>query len=125
VNRRFPRYVLWQLPGWAVAAATVIALAGMLELPAWTAAVALAAYVLKDLLLYPAMRAVFRPPAAPDLVGARGEAVEPIAPIGYVRVAGELWRATTPDRRPLPAGAAVRVVGSRGLTLVVQADPSA
>lgn len=125
MNRRFAHYLRWQLPGWAVVALVAFAVARAFELPAWSAAVSLGAFVLKDLLLYPALRTVLRPATGPALLGARGETVEPLAPAGYVRVAGELWRATTADGRAVPAGAAVRVVAARGLTLVVQADPSA
>jgi membrane-bound ClpP family serine protease len=93
-----------------------------LALPAWLAVLGPALFVIKDLVLYPAMQVVFRPAASPELIGALGETVEPIAPIGYVRVHGELWKATTRDHQPLPAGAAVRVVAGRGLTLVVRPD---
>ena len=52
------------------------------------------------------------------LLGARGVVVTPCAPIGQVRVAGELWRARCDDgaRR----GDSVRVIAVDGLTLVVE-----
>jgi hypothetical protein len=52
-------------------------------------------YVGKDLLLYPAMRAVFRPPAPSVPLGARGKAIDRLAPSGYVRVNGVLWLKTS------------------------------
>jgi membrane-bound serine protease (ClpP class) len=53
-----------------------------------------------------------------SLLGAVGEAREELAPEGLVFVAGALWQAVaTPER--IPAGAAVRVVGRKGLRLEV------
>ena len=120
--RQLLRYLLWQVPGWVVVALAAWLTGQALHLPEWVAPVATALFIVKDLVLYRAMRDVFRPPAAPVRVGSQGETAEPIAPIGYVRVGGELWRATTPDRRHLPAGIPVRVLATRGLTLVVQPD---
>jgi membrane-bound serine protease (ClpP class) len=63
-----------------------------------------------------------RPPVTgkEGLVGAQGEAANAItsgAP-GYVRVRGELWRATS--RTPVAPGQAVRVLDIQGLTLDVE-----
>lgn len=63
-----------------------------------------------------------RPPVTgkEGLVGARGEATDPITSEtpGYVRVRGELWRAIS--RIPVAAGQPVRVLGIHGLTLDVE-----
>lgn len=53
------------------------------------------------------------------LLDALGTVREPLAPVGHVLVGGELWRAVTPNRASLPAGAPVRVLSVQGLTLVV------
>jgi membrane-bound serine protease (ClpP class) len=55
---------------------------------------------------------------AEGLVGERGEVVEACAPIGLVRVRGELWRARCEE--PLGVGSLVRVTGVDGLTLEVE-----
>jgi membrane protein implicated in regulation of membrane protease activity len=114
-----PRYLLWQLPGWALGAGVAAWLVWGLGLPGWLAGVGLAALVLKDLLLFPALRAVFRPSQRPQPVGARGESVERLAPAGYVRVRGELWRAES-HGPAIPAGRPVLVREARGLTLIVE-----
>lgn len=57
--------------------------------------------------------------AGDAMVGAFGEAREPVAPEGLVFVRGALWRATASDPTPIPAGASVRVVGQKGLELTV------
>jgi membrane-bound serine protease (ClpP class) len=54
---------------------------------------------------------------AESLVGAVGEAREPLAPEGLVFVAGALWKATAAT--PIPAGSSVRVIGRQGLQLQV------
>jgi membrane-bound serine protease (ClpP class) len=54
-----------------------------------------------------------------NLVGSVGEVVEPLLPVGQVRVLGELWQARAPT--DLPRGTAVRVLKVRGLTLEVEA----
>jgi membrane-bound ClpP family serine protease len=51
------------------------------------------------------------------MVGAVGEAREPISPEGLVFVKGALWKASAES--PIAAGTPVRVVGRRGLALQV------
>jgi membrane protein implicated in regulation of membrane protease activity len=52
------------------------------------------------------------------LVGATGEVSEPLAPVGQIRVRGELWEAHSSSE--VPAGARVRVIAVNGLTLEVE-----
>jgi membrane-bound serine protease (ClpP class) len=47
----------------------------------------------------------------------------PLAPRGSIRAAGEEWSARTSDERPLERGTSVRVVGSDGLTAIVEPAP--
>ena len=71
-----------------------------------------------------AMRAVLRARFTPVrtgshiVVGAEGVVVRELAPSGVVRVRGETWTAESPGE-PVPAGAKVKVVAVRGLTLEV------
>ena len=54
------------------------------------------------------------------VIGAEGRAEEDLAPTGYVRVKGELWRAELVSAHDtILAGHAVRVHEIRGLTLLV------
>jgi membrane-bound serine protease (ClpP class) len=57
-----------------------------------------------------------------NLVGAGGKVTAPLAPVGQVRVRGELWEARS--SQPVPAGAGVRVVAVHGLLLDVEPDPA-
>jgi len=65
----------------------------------------------------------FRPsPTQAWPIGARGHAIEPLNPSGYVRVRGELWKAEAfGPAAQIPAGSPVVVREGRGLTLLV--DP--
>jgi membrane-bound serine protease (ClpP class) len=54
-----------------------------------------------------------------ELVGLMGKTVRELDPKGQVRIRGEIWNATTPDGS-IPARADVRVIGRKGLTLIVE-----
>jgi membrane-bound serine protease (ClpP class) len=56
-----------------------------------------------------------------SLIGRIGTVRTPVDPLGTVQVAGELWTAELADgEEPLPAGARVQVVGSRGVRVFVK-----
>ncbi len=55
-----------------------------------------------------------------DMIGARGTALEDFEHEGWVRVAGERWRASSSNR--VQRGQALRVKSRTGLTLVVEPD---
>jgi membrane-bound serine protease (ClpP class) len=93
---------------WAVIAASVGVMAGMLLF-----------------VVGAGVRALTRRPmlGADALVGETGVARDDLAPEGPVMVQGEIWRAIATDGS-VPSGAAVRVVDVNGLTLsVVRAEP--
>jgi membrane-bound ClpP family serine protease len=46
-------------------------------------------------------------------------------PIGSVYAVGEEWSARSADEAPLDRGTPVRVVGTDGLTVLVEPDPAA
>jgi membrane-bound serine protease (ClpP class) len=57
-----------------------------------------------------------KPMISPD-IGSRGRASTPISPKGYVRVNGELWRASSDSN--IDAGEEISVVGMEGMMLLV------
>ena len=115
---RFGRYLLWQTPGWAAVGLALLALCSLANLPGWIVVVGVAAVVTKDMVMYRIVRHTLQPPRQ-RLVGAHGRAVERLAPVGYVRVDGELWRAETAGAE-IAAGAPIVVRGANGLTLRVE-----
>jgi membrane-bound serine protease (ClpP class) len=60
------------------------------------------------------------PQPASLAAGTIGEVRRPLEPLGSIYAKGEEWSARTADDRPLPRGTAVHVVGSDGLTVVVE-----
>jgi membrane-bound serine protease (ClpP class) len=118
------RYLLFQIPGWVVAAAA-LAICWELELVAGrTAVVLLALLLLKDIVAYPLVRRAYERrdgTRTHDLIGRNGVVQSELTPNGFVRIRGELWRAEVADGVPsLPVGATVIVRAARGLTLVVE-----
>ena len=53
------------------------------------------------------------------MIGMQGEVVEPVQPLGVVRIADSLWRARTFRASPMAPGDPVRVTGIDGLLLEV------
>lgn len=122
--RVFAKYLAYQVPGWILLILALMVMRELFGLSAVVTAGLFAAWVVKDLLLFPLLRAAYEtgPPVIERLIGEAGTAVEDLAPAGYVRVRGELWRAEVPDSdEPIAAGRPVTVSGVRGSILQVAA----
>ena len=125
-SRTFLKYIALQVPGWLLLLVLILLLRSRIEISAGLAVTLLGLAVLKDLLLYPLVRRAYEGDSrngAERLVGAYGVVETPLAPKGYVRVRGELWRAEShPGTGPLPEGSTVKITAGRGLTLTVERD---
>jgi membrane-bound serine protease (ClpP class) len=117
------RYVLLQLPGWALASGLLYAAWSGWGLSGPLALGGLAAWIAKDFVLYPFVRSAYA--LAPSkligpeqLIGRAGVAEDALSPSGHVWIGGERWRAESSD--PVPPGGRVRVRLLRGLTLHVE-----
>jgi membrane protein implicated in regulation of membrane protease activity len=119
--RPFAHYLVMQLPGWLLVTAALAALHWLTGWPLWIVPAGLVLAVAKDLVMYRFVRHTLQPPR-PALVGARGRAVDRLAPRGYVRVDGELWRAETAGPTIEP-GTEIIVRNTDGLTLHVDPRP--
>jgi membrane-bound serine protease (ClpP class) len=86
-------------------------------------AAVLAAFFLLVVRAVVAARRLPAPAGLDALVGQVGVALGPLEPRGEVRVAHERWSAEA-ARGAIPAGTAVRVVGRKGLKLIVERGPS-
>ena len=97
-------------------------------LPGWLFGGIVAAWIVKDVVLFPFVWRAYDPEApgvtrSGGMTGARGIAREVLDPCGYVQVRGELWKAERADGSPpIAAGSRVRVVRREGLTLFVTAE---
>jgi membrane protein implicated in regulation of membrane protease activity len=122
-SRIFLRYLLYQLPGWALWSVVLLILQQFFVFPLWLVPAALAVWVVKDLILfsytwmaYGAGHGAKRP-----LPGFRGVVVKSLSPEGYIRIEGELWRAEAADPgKSIPSGETVTVERINGLTLLVR-----
>ena len=91
------------------------------DLPRWTVPVAVALWILKDLLLYPVLGLAYEgsKPSGPEaMIGAVGTVTEDCSPRGLVRIGLELWRAES--ALPVGTGCIVCVTGCDGMTLRVE-----
>jgi membrane protein implicated in regulation of membrane protease activity len=120
------KYLLLQLPGWALVSAAAWAAHHWLGLGPWLAVGAVAVWVLKDLALYPFVRHAYEvEPRRPGehLEGRVAVAEDDLAPGGFVRLDHELWRARlAPGSAPVARGERVRVETVEGLSLRVRAE---
>ena len=127
-QRTVAKYILFQLPELTVVCALAIAARSWVGLPDWAAAGIIALWVVKDAVMFPFVRIAYQPGSrggAASLVGARGTAQDTLSPSGYVRISAELWRAELArGAPPVEPGDRIRVLGVRGLTLVVESDES-
>jgi len=119
------RYALLQVPSLALLVLILILVRQWMDLPVWFVWGFIAFSVAKDVILFPFVRCAFNwdCPGANSIVGAQGVVEKTLAPLGYIRVRGELWQAEmVEDGRPIDRGETVLVRGIRGLTLLVQPD---
>ena len=118
------KYLMFQVPGMALAGVVLVALVRIWSLSPRTALLLFALWVIKDIAMYPLLRNAYAGSvhdAGEALVGAIGTARERLDPEGYVRIGSELWRAEVPrEHAPVESGAAVRVCAVRNLTLHVE-----
>jgi membrane-bound serine protease (ClpP class) len=119
------KYLLFQIPGWVIAAIVLTVLWHWQLFPYWLALLCFAAWVVKDMLLYPLCRNAYESDGksgAQRLVGMHGVAAEDLKPEGYVRIRGELWQAVAePAGQFIAAGTRVEIVDSRGMEVFVRA----
>lgn len=118
------RYALLQLPGLVLLVLILVFVQRWVDLPAWVFWGSTAIWVVKDAILFPFVRRAYdwdHPQGVNSMVGARGIAKERLAPLGYVQVRNELWKAELMEGNlPLEKGERVRVEGVHGLRLFVQ-----
>jgi membrane protein implicated in regulation of membrane protease activity len=119
------RYALIQVPGLVLLILLLTLVRDWFRVPFWVTALIIGLWVAKDLLLYPLVWRAYDPDngAGQDrLIGLRGTARERLAPTGYIQVGGELWKAEVMTGGPVEKDDRIRVLGIRGLTLLVEPD---
>ena len=119
------RYSLLQLPATIMVALTVLLVDHYwIKLPQWFIWAFIGAWLLKDAALYPVFWRAYAPADKDQrlsMIGRSGRAIEAIDPEGYVRVQGELWKATAASgHQTIQKGQTVLVSGIQGLLLTVR-----
>lgn len=120
-------YTVQAILGWmieeAILAAVVLWLLPLFDIniPLWGIAILMAALAVYSYIMYRVGKSTFliRPKvAAENIIGDEGTVTKRLAPGGYVKVQGVLWKATC-DEAELEIDDEVVVVGIEGLRLIV------
>ena len=89
------------------------------------AAICFGAWMLKDWILYPWLKSAYEVShrtGSKARIGCKGVAESQLAPEGFVRVRGELWRAVaTPGDLNISTGIKVEIVDADGMKIFVRA----
>ena len=118
------RYILLQVPGTALLVLILIQLSNRFDLPVWSVWGIITISVAKDIILFPFVWSAYdwdRQGEANSMAGRRGIAKDRLAPSGYIKISGELWKARVVEGSPsVEKGEGVRVEERQGLTLLVR-----
>lgn len=122
ISRAAKRYLIIQLPGGVLFVIAMILIRRWTDLPAWLFWGLIVLWVGKDVVLFPFVRKAYEPQEGRNpMIGALGVAGDRLAPSGYVRIGGELWKARTLGSSiAIDRGETVRVRDVEGLTLIVE-----
>ena len=97
-----------------------------ISIPTWLFWTVIALSLSKDIILFPYVWSAFdskAPSKMRTIIGQRGTAIEPLAPEGYIRLQGELWKAETVSGCPaIGKGETVKVESAQGLKVFVVLD---
>ena len=120
----YTRYILLNIPGLVAVILILMIIQHWVVLPMWLFWSIIGFWIIKDIVLFPVVWRAYdwdRPGRSRSMIGQQGVARERLAPSGYVRIHGELWRAEKMgDGPPIEAGQKVQVVQMDGLTLFVK-----
>ncbi len=120
------RYAVFQVPEIFLLVLVLILIKQWVDVPVWFAWGLTGLWVIKDMILFPFVWRAYDMDSAEVgncMVGTQGVTKDRLAPSGYIRIRGELWKAeVTGNNPPIDSGQLVRVQGISGLKLFVQAD---
>jgi membrane protein implicated in regulation of membrane protease activity len=127
-GRVLARYTLFQIPDLILLGLGLAAAVRWWQLPVVSAYVLLGLWIVKDIVLFPLLRVAYQTDGssvADRLDGALGVVTQSLDPTGYVTVGSESWSAEVPtEGDTIAVGSTVRIVGIRGLTLLVEEHSS-
>ena len=118
------KYTLLQIPATALLGLALFYLGGFLNLAVGHIWTILGLWVIKDLILFFYLWPAYEEKPQNhmlSMIGREGISREKLAPWGYIRVGGTLWRArVSPELTCIDEGEKVQIVGRNGLTLEVR-----
>ncbi|MGH7826623.1 MAG: NfeD family protein, partial [Candidatus Binatia bacterium] len=124
----FLRYLLFQIPEWLI---LILFLSFLVDKDAVSVRATIGLFIvwiLKDFVIYPIVRGAYQTgvrTGSEQLVGKKGVAHQTLAPQGYIKIQGELWKARTDNvNRPIAKNSAVRVRSAARMTLLVEQESS-
>jgi membrane protein implicated in regulation of membrane protease activity len=122
-SRVYVRYGLLMIPGTLALVLILIVIGHWVVIPVWLFGTIVALSIAKDVIMFPFVWQAYdqKPSTSPgSMIARRGIAKERLAPVGYIQVGGELWRAEKiGDGPPIEIGEWVRVKKIDGLKLFV------
>jgi membrane-bound ClpP family serine protease len=123
-GRTLLRYTLFQIPDLILLSLGVAAAVRWWGLPVLAAYGLVALWLVKDVIMFPILRVAYESESGSGvdaIRGALGVVTQSLAPVGYVRLGSELWKAELVSGcGPVAEGSAIRVVEVHGLTLIVE-----
>jgi membrane protein implicated in regulation of membrane protease activity len=121
--RVYIRYGLLTIPETIVFILILIVVGNWVLIPFWLGITLMLLWVVKEIILFPFVWRAYdntRPEVPRAMIGQRGLTRERLAPAGYIRVQGELWKAENMlGQPPIEKSKWVRVEKIEGLKLFV------
>lgn len=116
------------IPGTALLVLILVIAREWIAIPFWLFCSIIGVAIVKDIVMFPFVWRGYdtaRPGISRSMTGARGIAVERLAPTGFIDVQGELWKAEFVGKEPMAEkGEIVLVKKRKGLKLFVELDVS-
>ena len=123
-RRVFIKYGLLMIPGTAVLALILVVAQEWVTIPLWLFCSIIGFAIVKDIVMFPFVWRAYdsdQPGLSRSMIGARGIAIERLAPAGFIDVQGELWKAECIGKEPvIEKGELVSVKNMKGLRLFVE-----
>jgi membrane-bound ClpP family serine protease len=118
------KYALLQIPGLVLFCLVLVLSQRWIYFPPLILWSLIFIWVLKDIILFPVVWRSYDTHAkmnSPEMINARGTAMERLAPSGYAHIQGELWKVEVAgENPPVEKGETVQVIGRNNLTLLVK-----
>ena len=127
--RVYIRYGLLTIPETIVLILVLMVVRNWVPIPFWLGITLMLLWVVKEIILFPFVWRAYdhtRPEVPRSMIGQRGLTRERLAPAGYIRVQGELWKAENMlGQPPIEKSKWVRVKKIEGLKLFVVPEETA